>query len=170
MIKVVLDQNIFTTIVEDQEFYRFYTQSKDYGLIKPLFTHVHIDQTNAIKDDEKRDMMLYIINSSTTTATYGVVDGISRLGWSSTAPDGTLENVLGNQTLGEGNIHDALLASTAFEQADCFITDDKRLKNRCLKLNKQVMTGLEFRTCLNKRLTEWFKNKNQHMENNSDPK
>jgi hypothetical protein len=148
MSKIILDQNVLNSIVDDEEFHQLFDWAKESGLIEPVFTHVHLDQSNPTKDIIKRDKMLLVINSFGTTVTYAHVDGLSRPGWSSSAPSGTLEEILGNQTVNDKNTYDALLASTAFHEAAIFVTDDKRLKNRCLTLGKQTMSGQEFKSYL----------------------
>ena len=148
MHKIILDQNILNAIVDDEEFHQLFYETKNSGFIEPIFTQVHLDQSNPIKDIIKRDKMLFVINSCSTTTTYGHVDGLSRTGWSIPAPPGTLEEILGNQTVNDENRYDALLASTAFHEASFFVTDDRRLRNRCLTLDKQVMGGQEFKSYL----------------------
>lgn len=149
MQKIVLDQNILTIIVGDKEFQQCFDRAKNLGHIEPLFTHVHLDQSNRIKDVALRDKILYVINSCSTTVTYGHVESLSRPGgWSLSAPEKPLEEILGNQANKDGHIYDALLASTAFHEAAIFVTNDQRLKKRCLNLGKKVMSGEEFKSHL----------------------
>ena len=148
MEKVVFDINVFDVLIEDHEFNQVYNQAKDLGLINLLTTRVHLDQANQIKDITKRDMILRVINSTGTTITYGEIPVLSRPGWSTPAPSGTLEKILGDQAANDGNMYDALLASTSFHEADIFVTNDIRLRNRCQNLKKRVMTIQEFKSYL----------------------
>lgn len=144
MNKIILDQNVLNAIIGDEEFHQLFNQARGLGYIEPLSTHVHLDQSNSIKDIVLRGKILLVVNSCNTTETYGRVDGLSRPGWSSPVPSETLEEILGNQTANDGNLYDALLASTASHEAAIFVTDDNRLKNRCLTLGKKTMSGQEF--------------------------
>ncbi len=89
-----------------------------------------------------------VVNATSTVTTYGDVAGLSRPGWSIPVPPGTLEKILGNQTDNNKNTYDALLASTSFHEADFFVTDDTRLRNRCQNLEKRAMSIQEFKSYL----------------------
>ncbi len=151
MKKIFLDSNIYDTFYTNSRLRELFDLAKKQNLIDPVVTHVNIDQISRMPEEKSflRNSILSVINAFTTTSTFGHVNGISRSGWSVPAPNGTLEKILGDQQLTTSNFEDALLAVTALNEDALFITNDRRLWNRCnTQKNGSAMKESEFESFL----------------------
>lgn len=133
MKRIFLDSNIYDTFYSNSELRELFDLAKKRNLIDPVVTHVNVDQINRMPEEKSflRSSILSVINVFSTTSTFGHVEGISRPGWSTPAPNGTLETILGDQQLTTSNLEDALQAVTALNEDALFVTNDRRLRNRC---------------------------------------
>lgn len=138
--------------LQDNELRNLYDRARMHGLIEFIVIHINFDQLNQIPDENKKSSVLSIANLHKTAYTFGHVDGVSRPGWSSLAPEGTLERIIGNQHSNEGNVKDAILAATASNEGAIFVTEDRRLRNQCIRERINVMNDQEFKIYLIKLL------------------
>ena len=151
MKRIFLDSNIYDTFYTNPELRNLFDSAKRLHQIDPVITHINIDQINRMPTEKSflRSSILSLINTLTTISTLGHIDQISRSGWSTPAPNGTLEKILGDQQLTTSNLEDALQAVTALKEDALFITNDRRLRNRCnMQKSDSAMNESEFQSFL----------------------
>lgn len=143
--RFMLDTMIFDHIVDDPAFANVVRDAAHKGSITIVSTHIQEDQIAAIPDDEKRKAISRI--PRTVVATTGLAWGVSRLGMAAFADDDTSATIerMGQRHL--KNTMDALMAASARDEADVFVTEDKTLRHRIRRdgMNVPVLTFAEFR-------------------------
>ena len=150
MLKVMFDTNANDAAGLDQDFRNLLIWAQDNKIIELVTTHIQIDQIGAIEDCDKREIPGCINVSAGTTETCGYIPGISKYGWARQAPKENFGEFLGNKIHNRRNLSDALIAITAKEKADIFVTDDGPLFKRTQEKVKTLKTfkSIEFKKFL----------------------
>jgi hypothetical protein len=120
----MFDTNANDAAALDQSYRDLLIWAQDKKEIELITTHIQIDQIDAIRDRDKKQIVYCINVSADTTETYGFIPGLSRKGW---ALEGKFEEFLGNKEHNYRNLSDALIAATAKKKVDILVTDDESL-------------------------------------------
>jgi predicted nucleic acid-binding protein len=143
--RFMLDTMIFTHIVSDAAFAKVVRDAARTGSITLVTTHIQEDQIADMRDDEKREAISHI--PRTVVPTTGLAWDVSRLGMARFADEETSATIERIGRRHKGTVKDALIASSARDEADAIVTDDKTLRKRIQRegLDVSLLTFEGFR-------------------------
>jgi predicted nucleic acid-binding protein len=135
-LRVLLDTVAYNRAVEDEALGSLLRRAYSDGHIAIVTSHVQVDQLKKASDPIKREKMLSLLSDITTeeVATAAFVWDVSRwdhVEWPSDAALRFFELALIGTKPGQlKHANDGLLAVTAYQKADVFVTDDNKLLRR----------------------------------------
>jgi predicted nucleic acid-binding protein len=143
--RFMFDTMIFTHIVSDAAFAKVVRDAARSASITVVTTHIQEDQIADMRDGEKREAISHI--PRTVVPTTGFALDVSRLGMARFADEETSATVERIGRRHQGTVKDALIASSARDEADAIVTDDKTLRKRIQRegLDVSLLTFEEFR-------------------------
>lgn len=138
--KLILDSNAFDDLVTG----KISLSEFDLNKSEIFITHIQVDELNECDDKEKRAKLFNFLTEirPKKIPTESFVIGLSRIG-SAKIGDGNLIEKLRDGNLKHTN--DALIGETAIKQNLVLITNDKRFKNKVIKLGGNAMNIDEYK-------------------------
>lgn len=142
MRRAVLDSNAVDPIAELPGAYEVVRTAIDEGRLDVLFTHVTVDEVNAISDADRRGRLLRVLSGlGRHVPTGAFIVGVTPLGFGRLTDD--VQTVEALRSGNAGHSHDALIGATASMEQCALVTADRRLAARARDRGIEVLTPLD---------------------------
>jgi predicted nucleic acid-binding protein len=143
--RFMIDSNIYDVLAADPFLYARCKELQVKGRMKFITTHIQRDEIARTSDPRKRQL-LEQINEPSAVPTTGFAWDVSRFDlseWARQEDENLIEMIIGGNNR---NIADALIATTAKNKTDVFVTNDKPLRKRLARINAplKVWTQADF--------------------------
>jgi|GEM_PF-3211941 PIN domain. len=124
---LIVDSNGYDVLVETPEIQRAATKAHDSGRVTFAMTHIQYDELVNIPEHKAAKRAAILEIPFVFTPTYGLVVGISRIGYARVVGDSN--EVDRYRSPNRKHTNDALLAATATFEHAILVTNDDRLTN-----------------------------------------
>lgn len=134
--KLILDTNVFDILIADR------ISIKDFDLQKNeiFITHIQVDELNECSDSEKRARLFNVLTEirPIKRTTESFIIGTSRIGEAKINDGSNLIDKLRMNNF--KNTNDAIIGETAIKNNLTLVTNDKKFKNKVIKLGGHALT------------------------------
>ena len=127
--RVMLDSNVHDLVVADQAVLTAVKQRIADGLLTLVSTHVQRDELS-LAPEPKREALLAVYGIAEKVSTAGAVWDVSKWDESSWGSDAVKASIVAHMAGNAKHAEDALIAATAADEADVFVTNETRLASR----------------------------------------
>ena len=148
MKQVILDTNAIDVLSSQFPDLKTKAESKGFNLV---VMDIQLSQIHNIPENKNpgiKASLIALVNSLHTASAIGIIPGLSKLGWSSPAPENKMLEFLGKKADNERNRADAVIALTTLNSDSILITNDNGLRAAVIRHGGKVFTPESFNTLL----------------------